>query len=125
MAWIQKRMTAAGETRYDVEYRAPDGRSRSKTFKRRKDAETFLRSVETEVADGSWIDPNAGKVTLARYSKSWLASRGKLTARTKELYEGQLRLHILPALGDVPLNKLTPALVREWHGGLFDRPARR
>jgi len=98
MAYIRKRSTAGGEARYDVEYQAPDGSIRSKTFNRRRDADAYRRSVETELAQTGWVDPNAGKVTLREYSVRWLAGRGKLSPRTRELYEGQLRLHILALL---------------------------
>lgn len=36
-----------------------------------------------------------------------------------ELYEGYLRLHILPTLGTVPLARLTTSTVRRWHAGLL------
>jgi integrase len=125
MAWITKRTTASGEARYHVEYRTPDGARRSRTFRRRKDAEAFHRTVETDISDGGWIDPNAGKVTLSAYSKSWLGARKSLSPRTRELYEGQLRLHILPMLGEVAINRLTPGLVREWNASLYEKTGRR
>jgi integrase len=37
----------------------------------------------------------------------------------RELYEGYLRLHILPTLGTVPLARLTTATVRRWHAELL------
>jgi hypothetical protein len=37
-------------------------------------------------------------------------------------YEGLLRLHVLPTLGDTPLNGLRPAKIRTWHAGLLKRP---
>jgi len=33
------------------------------------------------------------------------------------MYEGLLRLHILPELGDVQLGRLDVALIRSWAGG--------
>ena len=37
-----------------------------------------------------------------------------------------LERHILPALGEYPMRKLTPAIVRQWHARtLVDRPALR
>jgi integrase len=35
------------------------------------------------------------------------------------LYEGQLRRHILPVLGAIPLGKITTARVRSWHADLL------
>lgn len=61
------------------------------------------------------MDPDAGRVTLAEYAWQWLKQRVNLRPRTRELYESELRLHILPALGTFELSSLTPALVRSWH----------
>jgi integrase len=52
----------------------------------------------------------------------WLDERPNLRRRTQELYEGLLRLHVLPALGDTPLNGLRPATIRTWHAGLVKGP---
>jgi hypothetical protein len=38
---------------------------------------------------------------LAEYAWQWLEERPNLRPRTYELYQGELRLHILPALGSV------------------------
>jgi integrase len=43
-----------------------------------------------------------------------------LRPRVRELYEGQLRLHILPTLGTVPLDRLQPATIRKWYGALLE-----
>lgn len=67
---------------------------------------------------GRWVNPQGGKVTLAVYAKDWLAVRPNLRPRTRELYEGLLRLHISPTLGRSELAKLTPLIVRRWHAGL-------
>lgn len=73
------------------------------------------------------VDSNAGNIRLEAYARQWVRSRPTLGPKTRETYEGQLRLHILPVLGDIPINEITPALVRQWHGGLFDpeRPGRK
>jgi integrase len=42
-----------------------------------------------------------------------------LRPRTVELYEGLLRLHILPKLGGIELGDLSPREVRAWHAGLL------
>ncbi|MBK5223188.1 MAG: tyrosine-type recombinase/integrase family protein [Acidimicrobiia bacterium] len=64
-------------------------------------------------------NPASGKVTLRDYATKWLEQRPGLRPRTVELYEGELRLHILPGLGDLELAKITPSKVREWHAGLL------
>ena len=121
MAHINKRRTKGGEWRYEVRYRAPDGKEHSKTCRTRRDAERFEAQTRVDVARGQWVDPRAGKVTIDDYSAQWLATRHSLKPRTRETYEDQLRLHIKPELGDVELSKLTPKAVRTWHAELLAR----
>ena len=53
-------------------------------------------------------------------SAARLTSRGEpLRPRVRELYEGYLRLHILPTLGRVPLGRLSTATVRRWYAALL------
>ena len=54
-----------------------------------------------------------------------MRGHARLAKRTREIYEAQLRLHILPAidpavpaLGTVALTDFTPALVRQWYAAL-------
>jgi integrase len=65
------------------------------------------------------MNPDAGKVTLREYATRWLDQRADLRPRTVELYEGELRLHILPPLGDIELAKLTFAKVRGWNAAML------
>ena len=41
---------------------------------------------------------------------------------TRRIYSDNLRLHIVPALGDVPLGRLTTEVLREWLSGLMAKP---
>jgi len=66
-------------------------------------------------------------MSLGDYSDNWLKSCVRLAPRTREIYESQLRLHILPALADgvpalggVALADLTPELIRIWYGTLTE-----
>jgi len=126
MAWIRKRKTSTGDVRYDVGYRVPDGRVRRETFRRSEDARRFAANVETELQRGAWIDPRLGQVTLREYATGWLDLRpAPLRQRTRENYEGILERHIFPTLGSVELGKITPSLIRHWHGRLTGAAATR
>jgi integrase len=72
------------------------------------------------MARGDWIDPDAGKISLGEFGKSWLAERTGLSPTTVERYESAFRLQILPGLGDVALADISPGVVRRWHSALLD-----
>jgi integrase len=68
---------------------------------------------------GVWLDPHRSGVTLQDYSQAWLAERtvrGRpLAVRTRETYRHSLDRWVLPTLGGLPLDRITPAAVRSWH----------
>lgn len=111
---IVTRNTRSGR-RYDVRLRDPGGRVYNRTFRTRREAETYASTQRADRSRGSWVDPRRGVITLAEWSEFWFAQRSDLRVRTRELYRGLLDRHILPTLGDVELSKLSPSLVRSWH----------
>ena len=75
---------------------------------------------------GAWIDPRRAKVTLRDYAAGWLDHRPReLRQRTRQNYEGILEHQVFPMLGAVELGKITPSLVRHWHGRLVGADATR
>jgi hypothetical protein len=123
MATIGKRTTSDGAARYDVRYRDPSGKVRTRTFIRRKDADRLANTVEADKLRGRWVDPTAGRVTFRTFATSWVetrtTSRGRLAPRTVEMYRHQLRAYILPTFGDVELARITATAVRDWHPRLI------
>ena len=97
-----------------IEYTAPE------TFRTQRDADAHLAQIRADLGRNTWVDPLAGHVVLEEYAWRWLAERPSLRPRTRELYEGELRLHILPTLGDVELCDLSTSRVRSWHAGLLN-----
>ena len=89
------------------------------TFGTKADADRALTLAMADQTRGAWVDPARGRLLVGDYATAWLADRPELRPRTRELYEGLLRLHIVPALGHVELRKLTPSTVRRWHSGLL------
>jgi integrase len=94
------------------------------THAAKADAEKAFAEALTEQSRGTWVSPDASKITLATYAPQWLESRlskggAGLRPRVRELYEGQLRLHILPRLGDLPLGQLRTATVRAWYTSMI------
>lgn len=104
--------TEAG--RWKARYRDPQGRSRRRTFARKRDAELFLSTVDVDVTRGEWVDPIGGRMTFGAWVGEWGATTVHLREATRVRYERDLRLHLLPAFGDTPLASITPRDVRVW-----------
>jgi integrase len=80
---------------------------------------------QTEDSNRTRVNSTLAQTIAGPYSWAWLAARVALAPRTREIYTSQLRLHVLPpispqvpALGDLPLNALSPDLVRAWYAAL-------
>src|SRR5207244_3948034 len=101
MASIERARSARGG--YVVRYRGPDRKARTKTFRRKVDATTFLRTIDTDVIRGDYIDPNAGRVTLREFGARWWASSVNLRPSTLARNDATDRNQVLPTLRDVPL----------------------
>ena len=113
MASITRRTTSRGETRYDVRLRLGH-QVRSKTFRRRSDADRWARRQETRKDLGELVDPRAGALTLVDYARRWLPTRD-LRPRTRQLYGHLLARRIAPTFGTTPINRITTEAVRSWH----------
>ena len=107
--------------RWQVRYRGPDGRLRSlpRTFETKREAERTLSVVEIQLVQDDWIDPKRGAIKLTGYAERWITERPGLRPGTAQLYRRLLAKYIVPGLGDVPINRITTALVREWRAGLI------
>jgi integrase len=105
--------------RYRVRYRDPAGRHRSRTFRRRRDAEDFARRVEIQIADGAWRDPTAARRPLGELAEAYFAGAYDLRRASRVLYEGSWRRHIAPTFAETPVGGIRPEDVRAWVDGLL------
>ena len=92
--------------RWCVRYEDEQKRSRRKSFKKKSEADRFASEIEIQLATGTYNDPKSGKITVGEYASKWIAGRLDLAPSTLALYEGWLRLYILPHFGRIPLNLL-------------------
>jgi hypothetical protein len=77
-------------------------------------ADARAAEVENDLQRGIYVDPSAGKITLAKYVEQWLAA---VTAgpTTYERYEREIRNHIVPHLGGHEVRNLTrPSSIQGW-----------
>jgi hypothetical protein len=75
---------------------------------------------ESEIAEGAWVDPAAGRVAVTEYVEAWVTDHPRLRVRSRENYGAYLRNQIAPGLGSVTLSDLSPAGVRRWLRELAD-----
>ncbi len=108
--------------RWQARYQDPDGRERTKDFARKIDAERFLTTVASEVLRGSYIDPDAGKVTFREFADRWLEAQ-TFSDTTREATELRLRLHAIPVLGLRELRDVRPSVLQAWLRGLQEKLA--
>lgn len=99
-------------------YRGPDGRNHSKSFKRKVDADRWLRNELARLDRGEWLDPAAGSITFAAWSARWLDGRLRLAEKTRAGYQGILAYRILPTFGDIPVSRIRRDRVDRWIAGM-------
>jgi integrase len=116
--------------RWQARYPGPDGllRTAPDTFATKTDADRFLAGVETDMARGVWLDGRTASATLRAYAEGWLKQRtvkGRpLAPRTVDTYRQSLDAWILPSLGGLSLDKITPSIVRSWHADVAAKTGR-
>lgn len=98
--------TAHGTHR--ARWREQDGTQRARTFKRKSDAERFLRDTLTDLGRGVYTQPGASAMLVKAWATEWLNNAHNLTRGGQDTYRRDLNRYILPALGDVQLRRLSP-----------------
>ena len=112
MASIRKRKRAKKDV-WVVDYRDGAGRRRLVTCRTRRAAEDVQAQKTLESRHGGPVSVVDTGITVRAYGRRWL-SQVAVTVKPKtwRSYEQNLRLHILPALGAVPVARLRVGLLR-------------
>ena len=92
--------------RWRARYRDPQGRSRSRTFDRKSDAERFLSRNSVEMQRGEWIDPAARRTLFSEWAEGWWQTTVRLRPTTRRGYWQILQNHVLPYFGERPLTAI-------------------
>jgi hypothetical protein len=128
MATIDKRPDRPKPWR--VRYRDPSGRQRTRSFRRKVDAERFRVWVLNEQMQGMWIDPQRGKTPVGEWAEHWFVTTTELRSSTRLRTRSVLDLHILPEFGRQGIGTVSHLQVRQWAarllaGGLAPRSVRK
>lgn len=95
-------------------YWAADGQQHSKSFRRKADADRWLRSQVVKLDRGEWTDPDRARISFGEWSEAWLAGLVDLKPKTRHGYTSLLHSLVLPEFGAVSLAQIDPASVRAW-----------
>jgi integrase len=109
----------ARDTRWRARYRDPEGRSRSRTFARKTDAQRFLDEASTSIAHGAWVAPEGPKTPFCEWVGTYLETVMDLRESTLSIYARELR-HAEDRFGATPIGTLRPLAIQEWLRTLLD-----
>ena len=116
MASVKKYETAKSYA-WRVQYRSPDGKSRTKQgFRTKTEAQAWADKNAVNTREGSWIDPALGKATIADLAETWKQSWAHLKPATKSINESTWRMHVQPAWGERQISTIRKSEVQVWLG---------
>lgn len=102
---------------WQARYRDPGGKQCSENWPTKVEAEAFLDEVRSSIRRGTYLDPKRSGVTLSKWHAMVSANqRGARNTLTRD--ERMWRLHVEPAFGTWPLNRITHLDVVGWVVGL-------
>jgi integrase len=81
----------------------------------KRDAERVLRELLHSLEVGSYVKPN--RLTVAQFLEEWLQGYVAMNTapRTRERYEEIVRIHLILALGSLPLLALQPQHIQKYY----------
>src|SRR5215208_874896 len=91
--------------RWEAQVSLPGGKRKSVYGKTKKEARDKLKDAQKQIDAG--VDLGAPSQTVEAFLKSWLAdSETRVRPKTHRTYQDLLRLHVIPELGKVRLDRV-------------------
>lgn len=106
---IEKRGDTWFARYYDI-----DGKRRGKRFRTQEEAVSWKSENERSVKRGEWVAPELTDLTFSKWVEIWLGTKSNITAKTRCGYNSNLRQHLLPSFGNIPIKHLTTHRIKEW-----------
>src|SRR5436853_1419808 len=127
---IRERSPGSFEIRYNLGTDPATGKRKIATATvrgSRKDAEKELRRLLRSVDTGEHVDPT--RMTVRQWLTTWLGTvRQEIAPSSHHRYSIIVHQHLVPALGNLPITKLSPAHIQSFYNDLVttgrrdDRP---
>lgn len=114
MASIKKYATAKG-TAWRVQYRSPDGRSRTKQgFRTKAEAQRWADKNATTITEGAWTDPSMGKIRIEELWEMWKPSQHHLAESSMRTLVSSWDTHVKPRWGSIAISAVQTRDVQAW-----------
>lgn len=112
--------------RYDLQGTGGERKQKKETVNGpKKKAQARLAEVSHTQNTGAYVEPT--ELTVEGWLTEWLKSyaKVKLSVRSYEMHETNLRTHVIPKLGRIKLHQLTTEHLQGLYVGLLTEPAKR
>jgi len=117
---VRKLPSGRWQARFPDSGRAGRLQAAPQTFPSRADAERWLARTRTDLDRGVFTaEQPALDITVAAYVETYLRRRPTLSPRTLESYRRGVNLYVQPALGKLPLGRVTADVVSDWWAELL------
>ncbi|VEH79474.1 putative phage-related integrase [Corynebacterium kutscheri] len=114
MASIKKYATAQG-TAWRVQYRSPDGRSRTKQgFKTKTEAQTWAADNTINIHTGKWINQNLSKKRIENYHDTFFATKAHLSPTSLHVMKSSWTNWVEPKWGKRQVGSIQRTEVQTW-----------
>lgn len=106
----RKRVLTSGKTVWDARWIGPDGKEKSRACPTEKEAKRYAAKKETEIAEGTYVDPASLKITLRTLAKEASELAADPDTRNQHRYYASQ----LGEIGDYPIGKLRNVHIQRW-----------
>lgn len=116
---IRKRSDGRWEARYTLGIDPKTGKQIQKSVygKTQKEVRQKLTAITAEIDDGTYMD--IPRLKTADWLNTWVTEYiGNVKISTRKSYQDHVRLNIIPYIGNVPLSKVTAAMIQQMYNEL-------
>lgn len=108
-----RKVIKSGKTYWEGRYTDPIlHKQKSVSAKTEKECRQKLLEIQSRIFTGQYVTPQ--KQTLGAYLEEWLQNRINIEESTRDNYEKNLRLYVLPELGGIRLRELRYSHCQDW-----------
>ncbi|MCK2035675.1 tyrosine-type recombinase/integrase [Microbacterium sp. SSW1-49] len=112
--------------RWQVVWIDPDTkREKSKSFKKKADADRHQTFIEHSLRSDTYLSPEVAALTVADAAEAWMKSKKRIKPAARRKYRDDLDNYALPRWGHLPLSAVKRPDIEAWISDLADGTAPR